>query len=441
VIGAALGLLGVLLLIAATAFFVAAEFALVAVDRDRVRADAAEGNRAARRTDAVLAELSFHLSGAQLGITACSLVLGFVAEPAIARLLEPAVGDLIGERGAESVSIALALLIATVAAMILGELVPKGIAVAGPTTTAYRLAGAMHAFSALFRPVIRVLNGSADWVVRRLGIEPAQELRSVRSLEEIELMVRSSGEQGTLAPEAFTLLTRTIRFRDKTVADAFRPRVAVDYLLVGETVAELARRAHETGHSRFPVCGTDLDDVEGSVHVKDVFRVAFDERPRTPVTAILEPAFVVPETADLSDLLGELRRSGNHLAVVVDEYGGTSGIITLEDLLEEIVGEIDDEYDFPELRLTRVQRAGEWVLSGSLHHDEVFDTCGLELPEGEYETLAGFMLERLGHIPVSGESIEHEGWILTVAAMDRLRVAEVRVEAPAEAQAEDAGDR
>jgi CBS domain containing-hemolysin-like protein len=181
------------------------------------------------------------------------------------------------------------------------------------------------------------------------------------------------------------------------------------------------------------VCGADLDDVQGTVHVKDVFPVPFDERPARPITDIMQPAYFVPETADLSDLLGELRRTGTHLAVVVDEYGGTSGIITLEDLLEEIVGEIDDEYDFPELRLTRVQRPGEWVLSGSLHHDEIYDACGFDLPDGEYETLAGFILDRLGRMATKGDVVQHDGWRLTVESVDRLRIAEVRLDAPSEA--------
>jgi CBS domain containing-hemolysin-like protein len=378
----------------------------------------------------VLRRLSFHLSGAQLGITLCSLVLGFVAEPAVADVLEPAIGAIVGDRRSHSISIAIALLLATVATMVLGELVPKGLAVARPVRTAYALAGFMRVFDLTLGPVVRLLNEAANWTVRRLGIEPQEELRSVRSLEEIELLIRSSGEEGTLDPDELHLLTRTIRFGGKTVAEALVPRVDVAYLLSTDSVADLAARAHETGYSRFPVCGADLDDVSGLVHVKDVYRVEFGARETTPLSAIEHPAFVVPERADLAVLLGDLRRTGHHMAIVVDEYGGTAGIITIEDLLEEIVGEIADEHDPPQPKLTRVARPGEWVLPGTLHHDEVSDSCGLDMPPGEYDTLAGFVLDLLGHIPRPGEIASFEGWTLQVEEMDRRRVASVLVRSP-----------
>jgi CBS domain containing-hemolysin-like protein len=263
--------------------------------------------------------------------------------------------------------------------------------------------------------------------VRRLGIEPQEELTSVRSLQELELLIRSSGEEGTLEPEALTLLTRSIRFGEKDAADALVPRRSVSSVPIDETVRDLAAKAVATGHSRFPVIGVDLDDVRGVVHVKDVYGVPFAARATTPVEAIMVPAFVVPETRDLAGLLVDLRRRGSHLAVVVDEHGGTAGIITLEDILEEIVGEIDDEHDRPAHRLTVVVRGGEWVLDGSLHSDEVFDACGFRMPEGEYETLAGFVLDRLGRIPEVGEELEHDGWHLRVAERDHLRVASVRL--------------
>jgi CBS domain containing-hemolysin-like protein len=247
----------------------------------------------------------------------------------------------------------------------------------------------------------------------------------VRSLEELELLIRSSGEEGTLEPEALTLLTRSIRFGEKDAASALVPRPSVTSVAVGDSVADLAARAVDTGHSRFPVVGTDLDDVRGVVHVKDVYRVPFPERAGTSVEEIMVPAFVVPETRDLADLLADLRRMGSHLAVVVDEHGGTAGIITLEDVLEEIVGEIDDEHDRPTPELTVVQRPGEWILDGSLHPDEVFDACGFRMPEGDYETLAGFVLAELGRIPDVGARFDHDGWHLEVVARDNLRVSSV----------------
>ena len=309
--------------------------------------------------------------------------------------------------------------------MVIGELVPKSIAIARPRPTAYALAGPMVLISKVLGPLITFLNGAANWTVRRLGIEPQEELTSVRSLQELELLIRSSGEEGTLEPEALTLLTRSIRFGDKDAADALIPRRSVMSVPIDETVAGLAARAVATGHSRFPVVGADLDDVRGVVHVKDVYRIPFAERATAPVEQIMVPAFVVPETRDLTDLLGDLRRMGTHLAVVVDEHGGTAGIITLEDVLEEIVGEIDDEHDRPAPLLTVLERPGEWVLDGSLHPDEVFDACGFPVPSGDYETLAGFVLDRLGRIPDAGDRFDHEGWQLEVVSLDKLRVASV----------------
>jgi CBS domain containing-hemolysin-like protein len=415
----------VLLLILATGFFVAIEFALVAIDRDRVELDVAAGSRGAKATSSALRRLSFHLSGAQLGITVTSLVVGFIAEPTIAAALDPLVSAAVGERRSGAVSITLALILATIVSMVLGELVPKSIAIARPRPTAYVLAGPMVVISRLLGPLITFLNGAANWTVRRFGIEPQEELTSVRSLQELELLIRSSGEEGTLEPEALTLLTRSIRFGEKDAADALVPRRSVSSVPIDETVQDLAEKAVATGHSRFPVIGVDLDDVRGVVHVKDVYGVPFAARATTPVERIMAPAFVVPETRDLADLLVDLRRRGSHLAVVVDEHGGTAGIITLEDILEEIVGEIDDEHDRPAHRLTVVERGGEWLLDGSLHADEVFDACGFRIPEGDYETLAGFVLERLGRIPEVGEELAHDGWRLRVAARDHLRVATV----------------
>jgi CBS domain containing-hemolysin-like protein len=435
----AAGLLAVVVLIVACGFFVAAEFALVTVDRSSVERDALAGRRGARLTEAALRKLSTNLSSAQLGITLTSLVIGFIAEPTVAQVIEPAVGGVVGDQRATGVSIALALGIATAVQMVIGELVPKSLAVAHPTRVAYALAGPLRWFGLVFGPLVRVLNGAANWTVRLLGIEPQEELRSVRSLDEIELLIRSSGEEGTLGPEAFTLLTRTIRFGDKTAADALVPRTALRYLTTDQTVADLARVAVETGFSRFPVCDGDLDDVAGVVHVKDVYRVPYPTRASTSIRELAADAYVVPETKELAALLVEMRRRGTQFALVVDEYGGTAGGITLEDLLEEIVGDITDEHDPAGATVTRVQRPGEWLVDGGLHGDEVYDTCGFEVPDGEYETLAGFVLDRLGRIPGVGDRFTFDGWTIEVAEMDRLRVATVRLVAPDAPSPEAAG--
>ncbi len=421
------------MLIAANGAFVAHEFALVAVDRARVRRQASEGDTRARATELLLGRLSFHLSGAQLGITITSLLLGFIAEPVVARLLEPLVGTVVGEDRALGVSVVIALVLATTFQMVMGELVPKSLAIAEPLGMAYRLARPMRIYGLAVGPMVRFLNGCANWSVRRLGIEPQEELRSVRSLNELDFLFRSSGEEGTIDEDALTLLTRAVRFSQKTAADALVPRTEVVGIPADGSVADLTTRATETGHSRFPIFDGDLDDILGVGHVKDAFTVPFRDRPSTPISAVTADVLVVPETLGLSELLGRLQEEAAHLAVVVDEYGGTAGIITLEDVLEEVVGEIDDEHDRPAPPLTRVQRPGEWVVAGGFHPDEVFDACGFEVPDGPYETLAGFVLHELGRIPVAGERFEHDDWLLEVVDLEHLRVASVRLVAPDEA--------
>jgi len=274
---------------------------------------------------------------------------------------------------------------------------------------------------------------AANWAVRKLGVEPQEELSAVRSLPELELLFRSSVAEGSLEPRAADLLARSIRFGEKTADDALTPRTALVALELDAPLAELVERSLDTGFSRFVVYGTDLDDVRGVVHVKSVYDIAPDERAATPVRAVMTDAFVVPESRPLASLLGELRGAGAHLAVVVDEYGGTAGIVTMEDLIEEIVGEIDDEWDPEPEELSVVQPSGTFLLSGGLHPDEVTEACGFVVPDGEYETLAGFVLDRLGHLPVAGEWVAHEGWELEVVELDRRRIDRIRLVPPAPA--------
>ena len=399
--------MAVALLILATAFFVAAEFALVAVDRVRLEAEAAAGSRRARGALAVVRRLSFHLSGAQLGVTMCSLVLGFVAEPTLATALRGPARSLVGPGAADGVAVAAALAIATVASMVLGELIPKGLVMARPVRAALVLAAPLRVFSALFGPLIGLANGAANAIVRSFGIEPRDELTSARSVEELTLLIRSSGDRGALDADEVTLLNRSLRFREKTADDAMVPRVAIVGVAADERVADLIAVAVATGHSRFPVYAADLDDIVGLVHVKDVFRLAPEVRAESSVREIAGPVVAVPETRPLDDLLTDLQSAGAHLAVVVDEYGGTAGIVTLEDLLEEIVGEISDEYDPPGAALTVAGPGGSVVLPGGLHPDEVFDATGFTVPDGPYETLAGFVLDELGHLPEVGEWFGH----------------------------------
>jgi CBS domain containing-hemolysin-like protein len=427
-VGTAVRLALAVILVGANGFFVAVEFSLVAVDRARVEVEAAAGGRRARLAVGVLSHLSFHVSGAQLGITITSLLLGFLAAPALAAALEPALEPVLGN-GVHGVALGLALVLATGFQMIVGELVPKSLALARAHGTVIKVAPLVRLYGIVAGPLVRALNGLANRTVRRLGIEPREELATTRTLDELMMVISAAADEGALDVEARQLLERSIRFGGKTAADVIVPRHAVVALHDGATVAELVQTIGRTGFSRYPVMGRNLDDIVGTVHLRRVFDVDPAARETTPVATIMEEAFVVPESRDLDHLLLDMAGRGRPLAVVVDEYGGTAGIVTVEDVVESIVGAIDDEHDrrrTPEV----VRRAGRFEIAGSIHVDEMADACGLNLPEGDYDTLAGFVLERLGHIPAVGEVLEHRGWRLEMAELDRLRIARVIVTPP-----------
>ncbi len=408
----------------------ATEFALVAVDRTRVDERAGAGNRQARLIQRLVSHLSFHLSGAQIGITVTSLLLGYIAEPAIATLLDPAVEAVFGSGVPGGVSLGIALAVATVVQMVMGELVPKAVATSKPYSTAVVVAVPVWAYGVLVRPIVASLNGIANRIVRRLGVEPREEIDTLPDRDELELMFVSSGEEGMLDEGEVRLLRRSIHLADKQADDAMVPRVEVAAVATDDSVADLAALSIRTGHSRFPVTSGQLDDIVGVAHVKSVYGVPVSLRDETPVSRIMTEVLAVPESRDLDDLLEDLRTGEGQLAVVVDEHGGTAGIITLEDVLEEIVGEIDDEHDESTPERTRTESRGSTVLPASLHTDEVREATGFLMPEGAYETLAGLMLDRLGHIPRPGEVAVVDGWRLEVVAVDRLRIATVRLVAP-----------
>jgi len=381
-----------------------------------------------------LHSLSFQLSGAQLGITVSSLVVGFLVEPTVGRALEPLVRAIgIGKGASLGVSVAAALVLATAVQMVIGELVPKNLALAKPVDLALWISGPMRLANLAVKPLILWLNNTANWTVRRLGIEPQEELNSVRSLEEIELMIEASHHGGGLDPADFSLLVRSISFGEKDAEDALLPRTAVESVAEEDTLDDLARRALATGHSRFPVTGRDIDDIVGMVHIKDIYRIPLEERTTTRVSRIVQDAIVVPESRNLESILLEMRRTRKQLAVVIDEYGGTAGIITLEDLLEEIVGDIEDEHDAAAITAPVIApAAGVHVVSGRFHPDELEELTGFAMPEGDYETLAGFLLDVLERIPEQGEHISYGQWEFKVVEMDGKRVARVLIASPAE---------
>ncbi|MEU8000728.1 hemolysin family protein [Catellatospora sp. NPDC049111] len=423
---AILPILFFVLLTVGTAFFVAAEFALVTVDRAEIDTRADRGERHARTVRRALRELSFQLSGAQLGITLTALLTGYLAEPALRPLVEPL--------GAPpGLSHVISLAIATLFSMLFGELVPKNAALSRPMPVALRTAGPMRIFSRIFKPLIFALNGTANWLVRRMGIEPQEELASARSPEELGLLAAISAQAGALPSETALLLQRTVRFGDKHAAEAMTPRIDVVGLAGSATVAELFEAARETGHSRFPVYEQTLDTVTGVVSVNDALAVPPARRSLTTVAAVAREPVLVPASLDLDKVVAALRESRSDFAIVVDEYGGTDGVVTIEDLVEELVGEIADEHDTAEeeesgsIEVTVPGGVRTWLVDGMLREDELDEQTGFRLPEGPYETLGGYLMAELGRIPVVGDALVANDWEFTVVEMDRHRVEQVRL--------------
>jgi CBS domain containing-hemolysin-like protein len=416
---------GVLLTIG-TGLFVASEFSLVKLDRSELEARQARGARGLRWTIGALRITSTHLSSAQLGITLTTLLTGFTLEPASSAFLRPPLLAL-GWPDALVAAVAstTAIVLATLLSMIVGELVPKNFALALPLAVARLVIPFQVVFTAVFRPAVALLNNTANVVLRALGIEPKEELSSARTAEELRSLVRRSATAGSLDLDTATLLARTLVFSGHLAADVMTPRprvVSIDKSEPARAVVELART---TGFSRFPVIDDSIDEVVGLVHVKQAIAVPRERRADVPVSALSTDPLRVPETMKLDTLLGELRGRGYQMAVVLDEYGGTAGVATLEDLVEELVGEVSDEHD-----RTRagVVRSRDWVtFPGMLRPDELLDRTGVAVPEdGPYETVAGYLMSELGRLPVVGDTVEVPAGTFRVDRLDGRRIDRVR---------------
>jgi CBS domain containing-hemolysin-like protein len=428
-------LVAALLLILACGVFVAAEFSFVTVDRGKVDRAAESGDSGARGVQLALRSLSTQLSGAQVGITITNLAIGYLAEPAISELIDGPLESAGTPEGAVTpIAVAIGLVAGTVLTMIFGELVPKNLALAKPMEVARATQRFQRTFTALARGPIHVLNGSANAFVRRIGIEPQEELRSARSSTELASLIQRSADLGTLDVETAELMERSVEFGSRTAGEIMTPRVRSNSLDVNDRASAVIDRTRETGNSRFPVLDAD-ENVVGTVHVKNAVALPVNERATTKVKHLMARPIIVPDSLRLDPLLALLRKDGFQLAVVMDEYGGFAGIVTLEDVVEEIVGDISDEHD----RLSsnaRQQRDGSWSLSGLLRPDEVEDVTGVELPDHEdYDTIGGLVMQVLGRVPEVGdlaevsvpdrsdpdEPGEHLA-VLTVDRMDGLRI-------------------
>ncbi len=420
-------MLGVgLLLTVGTGLFVASEFALVNLDRAELEARQARGESRLALTIGALRHTSTHLSSAQLGITLTTLLTGYTMEPALSNLLRPVLTSWgIAEAAVAPISTVVAMVIATVLSMILGELVPKNFALALPRQTAKLVVPFQVGFTALFKPAIILLNGSANGVLRSVGIEPKEELSGARTAEELSSLVRRSASAGVLEADTASLLDRSLTFARLSADDVMTPRPSMQAIAAGDSAEDVIQLARRTGLSRFPVYDEDLDDITGVVHLKAAVSVPRERRADVPVGALATEPLRVPETLHLDVLISELRAKGYQLAIVVDEYGGTAGIVTLEDLVEEIVGEVSDEHDRSRAGVVRGQDS--ITFPGELRPDELQNRTAVRVPAGEvYDTVGGYMMSVLERVPSAGDEVSLDSGVLQVIRMDGRRVDRIR---------------
>ncbi|HWK77299.1 hemolysin family protein [Microbacterium sp.] len=420
-------MLGVgLLLTVGTGLFVASEFALVNLDRAELEARQARGESRLSLTISALKHTSTHLSSAQLGITLTTLLTGYTMEPALSNLLSPVLlGWGLSEASVSPISTIVAMFIATVLSMILGELVPKNFALALPRATAKLVVPFQVAFTTVFKPAILLLNNSANGILRSMGIEPKEELSGARTAEELSSLVRRSASAGVLEADTATLLDRSLTFARLSADDVMTPRPSMHAIAASDSAEDVIQLARRTGHSRFPVYDDDLDDITGVVHLKAAVSVPRERRNEVPVGALATEPLRVPETLHLDVLISELRAKGYQLAIVVDEYGGTAGIVTLEDLVEEIVGEVSDEHD--RSRAGVVQGRDSITFPGELRPDELRNRTGVRVPEGDvYDTVGGYIMSVLERVPATGDEVTLDSGVLQVVRMDGRRVDRIR---------------
>jgi magnesium and cobalt exporter, CNNM family len=410
-----------------TAVFVAAEFSFVALDQTTVQRAIERGDAAAKPTLASLRQLSTQLSASQVGITVTTLILGYLAQPSVGTLLQAPLSALrVPTSAIQPSATAVALVLVTLFSMLFGELLPQFLGISAPLRTAKLVALPVRAFSIVTRPLIFVLNGSANLVLKAFGITPREGLSAARTPQELASLIRRSAEAGTMDKDTARLVTRSLTFGERTAADVMTPRVRCTPIGRTDSADDVVRMARLTGHSRFPVTGEDWDDVDGLVHVKRAIAVPHHRRGDVPVSALMVDAMMVPESIRLDPLLLLLRSAGHQMVVVVDEYGGTSGLVTLEDVIEEIVGEVSDEHD--RARTTgRLGANGSWTVPGLWRPDEVRDRLGALIADGPaYETVGGYVMACLGRVPVVGDEVSVPGWTVRVDAMDGRRVDRLR---------------
>lgn len=429
--GHSLRILAVLALVTLNGFFVAAEFALVSVRKTRIEQLSQEGNRRAKSVLRALEHLDTYIAATQLGITMASLALGFIGEPAMAGLVEPIFAMFLPPRGAVITSHGVALVIAfglaTALHIVIGELAPKSIALSRPVRTALWVTTPLDLFLKLFRPFILALNTTGNAVVKVIGIEPSGSHTSVHSVEELELLVHSTREAGLLEAQQEQMVAGVFDFEDTVVRKLMTPRLDITAIEADVEAKELVRIVTESGHSRLPVYDDILDNIIGVLHVKDALTRLVSGSSDVRIRDLMRPPYFVPENKRAGFLLAELRRRKLPMAIVRDEYGVVTGVVTVEDLLEEIVGDIQDEHDTDEEPPIQVLDATTTLLDGKMSLNDVNERMGLELPEDEADTIGGLVFSLLGHRAEAGEEVAWENVTFIVEATDGRRITKVRL--------------
>ncbi|MEW2265496.1 hemolysin family protein [Streptomyces sp. NPDC047853] len=430
---AVLGLLAVLVLTAGTGYFVAQEFAYVSADRLALAREAEAGNKKAARALKVLERLSFMLSGAQLGITVTGLVVGFIAEPSVSALLRPALsGTGIPDGAVSGISVALAFVGATVVQMVLGELAPKNLAIAVPERLAKSLASSTLAYLKVVGPVVRVFDGAANRLLRRVGIEPVEELHHGATLEELSQLIGESHEQGELPKDTAALLDHALEFSERTLDEVMVPRADAVFVREDASAAEAVELIAKHGHSNYPVFGDHPDDITGVLGVRELMGLSVERLAMTTAGAAARRPLLLPDTLPLPDAVTQMREQDDEFAVVLDEHGGVAGIVTYEDVAEELVGDIADETDTV-TEIAVADREG-WLVDAGRRLDEVAEATGIELPEeDDYDTVAGLIVDRLGRFPTIGDRItvrlaDGDHAVMDVRALDRHVPERVRMQ-------------
>lgn len=418
-----IALIWLVLLLLANGLFVAAEFAYITARRNVLEERQGKSSKLAVGLNR---NLSLSLAGAQLGITMASLAIGAVAEPAIAGFLETGLGFVgLPEATTHGIALVIALLMVVFLHMVIGEMAPKNIAISSPEATAVALALPFRAFIIVFTPLIAILNGLANSVLRLLGVQPADALDIGHSAEDLAIVIGAGQKEGVIGEFAHNLLTGAIGFGNKDASDVMTPRPDVVTAEASDSASSVLQLMQRTGHSRILIHTGDLDDVTGFVHIKDLISTDSENLSEPVPPGMIRPALAVPESASLQSVLTSMRRARSHIGIVVDEHGSAAGIVTMEDVAEELVGDITDEHD-PEEQPVRVVAPGEFMLAGNVRIDDLRE-YGIELPEGEYTTVGGYVMDRLGRVPRRGDRVRVDPWELRVRTTSGRRVGQMDI--------------